>query len=149
MTAIAAFQFANVPLPSDLAVYNFSSSDIASNLAVMIDATNVVGTAGDAPGIAVVSGTPYAVGVTMEIIKAAGTSGVPTATSGRIRTQGLVWMTANGTITAGGVVDASTTSLKVGWAVAHVTAHPQLGVAWSTAADGEPVLVLLQPSNNA
>lgn len=149
MTAIAALQFASVPLPSDIACYNFSSTDIPSGVAVMIDGTNVMGTAGDGPGVANVSGTPYAIGVTMEIIKAAGTSGSPTAGPGRVRTQGIAPMTANGSITAGGVVDASTTSLKIGFAVAHVTGHPQLGVAMSTAVDAEPVLVLIQPANNA
>lgn len=127
----------------DIPVFNYSgSTTIAAGTAVSVDSTNVISTSGVNEGIGVI---PIAavgnavIGVAMESIG-------PGA-YGRVRVAGQVQMTADGAITAGGVVDGSNTSGKT--AKAHAAGKFQVGVALSTAADGEQVLVLLCLANNA
>ncbi len=134
------FQFAQTPLASDLAVYNYTGSDIASGIAVSVDTTNVLGNAGvNGIGVIVPAASGNAViGVTQETIKA--------GSYGRLRPLGVAATTANGAITAGQPVDATVTT---GFAKAHVAGKAQLGIALSTAADGDPVLVLVVPAFNA
>lgn len=134
------FQFANTPNQSDLPFYNYSGADIPAGISVSIDATNTIGTNPNY-GIGIIlpaaSGNAV-VGVTMEVIKA--------ASYGRVRCGGIAQTTANGAITAGTFVDATITT---GFAKVHVAAKAQLGLALSTAADGDPVLVLVVPALNA
>jgi hypothetical protein len=134
------FQLAQTPSLSDLPFYNYSGADIPSGISVSIDTVNLLGNAG-VPGIGIVlpaaSGNPV-VGVTQEIIKA--------GSYGRVRTGGLAQTTASGAITAGTFVDAEITT---GFAKVHVAAKAQIGMAMTTAANGDPVLVLVAPALNA
>ena len=137
-------QFASTPSYGDVPVKNYSGSTIAAALAVIVDATNVVSptSSNDAIGIAVpgAAGVPV-VGVTLEDVAAGAT--------GRSRTSGIVAVKCEGTIAAGTLVQASVTSSKVGWAKALTSAKAQIGMAVSSSTDGELILVLLQPANNA
>lgn len=145
------FQGAGAPSHSDFTFKNYSAStDIAANVAVKMDTTNVLngtdnatwGTV-DTPGVIPVTGDgQLVVGVTMEIIKAGQT--------GRVRTAGIAPMLADGAITAGVAVMASSTALKVGFAKAQTAALAQIGYSLNTTAnDSEPVLVLVAIAKNA
>lgn len=139
-------QIASIPNPyTDLPAKNYSGSTIAAALAVIVDTSNVVSPTSSSntlPGIAVPgsAGVPI-FGVTVTDI-AAGANGL-------IRTGGAAWIKCEGSITAGTLVQASTTSSKVGWAKALTSAKAQIGMALSSSTDGELILVLLQPANNA
>lgn len=137
------FQLAKTPLPSDLPFFNYSGTDIPADVAVSIDTVNVLGNAGvSGIGIVPVAATGnVTIGVTQTVIKA--------GSSGPVRTCGIAVTTADGAITAGTVVDASAAASKVGFAKAHTAAKAQLGIALSTAADLDPVLVLVCPALNA
>lgn len=134
-------QLSQTPTYADLPFYNYSSSvTISAGTAVSVDSTNVIGGANEGVGIVPIAAVGnVAVGVAMESI--------PPLSYGRVRTAGTVAMTADGAITAGAVVDGSNTANKT--AKSHTATKFQIGVALSTAADGEAVLVLLCLANNA
>jgi hypothetical protein len=139
------FQVASTPLPTDLPFTNYGAGDIPSNVAVIIDAQNVLGLAGDGVGITLPAaggpGIPYAFGVTMERIR-------PGA-SGRVRTQGEVVCKSDGAVAAGTRVCVSVAQNKAGFVRATAPGEPQLGLALTSSTDGDEVLVLLQPASNA
>jgi len=134
------FQVASTPSYGDFAVKNYSTTvTIPSNVFVVCDTTNVLGAVSSADGIGVMlpsgDGTQVGIGITMESI-------APGAT-GRIRSLGTAVTTADGAITAGGFVQATNDSNKVGFAKALAANATASGVALNTAADGDPCLVLL------
>lgn len=139
------YQFANTPLPSDMACKNYGVTDIPAYTAVLLDTTaaNLVPTA-DAFGIVnptAAASIPYCIGVTMQIIHAGET--------GSVRTQGVVQMIAAGTVTAGDVVQCSTTAAKLGWGMTQASAQPQLGQALTTATNSNTFLCQLSRAKNA
>jgi hypothetical protein len=139
------WQLAKTPLPSDLPFYNYGGTDIPADTAVMLDTTNIMGTAGDGVGVALptaAAAIPLGVGVTQETIKAGGSAG-------RVRTQGIAQVTALCVINAGQVVQMSTTAGHLGQVEAKGAGNPQLGIALTSAQDGDSLLVLLQFANNA
>ena len=138
-------QYASQPLPGDVARVNYSGTDIPANIFVQLDATNVVGVSTNT-GVGVVIPTaagaiPHGIGCTMETLKA--------GDAGRVRTQGDVLAIANGAVTAGQVLMISTTAAKLGWVSTQTAAQPQCGIALSSAADGESVLVQIAFAKNA
>ncbi len=139
-----AFNSQLASLPGlDIPVYNYSgSTTIAAGTAVSVDSTNVLGTSGVNEGVGVI---PIAAVGNVSIGVAV--DAIPPLSYGRIRVSGQVAMTADGAITAGAVVDGSNTANKT--AKSHTATKAQIGIALSTAADGEPVLVLLSLANNA
>jgi hypothetical protein len=149
--ALTNFQFSNTPSLDDQPFFNYTAVDIPAFTPVSPDTVNVLGglaTTGPLTGTAVqgVSVVPVAaignvvIGVTMEIIKA--------GNSGRVRALGpLVPLVADGAIVAGVTVDASSTAGRS--AKSHTAAKFQIGVALSTAADADPVLVMLLGALNA
>lgn len=140
-------QIAQTPIFSgDEVFYNYGTTDIPANTVVALDTTNCIGDSnGDAtPGIVLptLGGNPtLCVGITLETIKAKQT--------GRVRTSGLAWAVADGAISPGAIVDASPNSNKAGLVTAHSAAKNSLGAARSKAADGDPVLIYVDPSANA
>lgn len=126
---------------------NYGVTDIPSNLGVLFDLSHVQ-TGGDNPPGCVLptatAGVAATAGVTQETIKAGGV--------GRVIFNGTVPMTSDGTITAGGYVQVSDTSLKLGYAKARgalgVTVE-QLGQAITSSTDGQPVLVFLSKAATA
>jgi hypothetical protein len=138
------FQLSNAPSESDFAFFNYSGSDIPAFVSVQADAVNVVGTnPNEGIGIVPVAVTGNVViGVTMEVIKA--------GSYGRVRCFGPIAQTfADGVVTANGIVDGSATASRIGFAKAHAAGKNQLGIALSTAADQDPVLVMLVGGFNA
>lgn len=136
-------QVATTPLPSDVPVMNYGVTAIPANVAVTVDATNQMGTGTNGGmGVAVIAadGDPTC-GVTVVAIPAGG--------QGYIRTQGDIVLTANGSITAGTYVDASGTTNKVGFAVAHGAGKAHLGIARNSCVDGEQVSVQIQLGTGA
>jgi hypothetical protein len=135
---MAAMQFGRDPA-LDISVLNYGGSDIPANTAVLIDTTNVQ--SGDKnPGVVVPSsggGVVGTLGITVETIKA------NAASAGRVAVVGVIQATADGSITAGGYVQASDTSTKMGRVKAKGAGLEQLGQALNTASDGQLVLVLL------
>lgn len=144
-------QMASVPMPSDIPVQNYSASvDIAAYQCIVLDTGNLVTNSATAlnGGVSVILPTVVdsthsadAFGITQEIIKAGQT--------GRVRTGGISLAIADGAITAGAWVDASTTTAKVGKVRAHVAANQTIGIALETAADGDTIQVLVLPGKNA
>lgn len=131
-------QLAQTPSYGDFPFHNYGVTDIVPNVAVKVDASNDLSANSKGIGIAVIAtaATDAPIGVTLETIPAGG--------SGRVRTQGIVQMFADGAITAGAYVDASATSLKVGFAKAHVSGQCTVGIALNaTTSDSDLVLVLL------
>lgn len=138
-------QMGATPNPyTDIPVKNYGGSTLPANTAVIVDTSNVISptSSNTFPGVAVPgsAGVPVA-GVLVADI-AAGASGL-------LRTGGVALIKCEGSITAGTLVQASTTSGKVGWAKALTSAKAQIGMALSSSTDGELILVLLQPANNA
>jgi hypothetical protein len=139
------FQLASTPLPTDLPYTNYRDVEIEAGRAVVIDAQNVLGDAGDGIGIMMPPAgpqpVPYAFGVTMEKIRA--------RSNGRVRTQGLVVCKADGPIAPGMRVCMSTVAGKVGWVRAKTPGEPQLGLAQTAAVDGDDIILLVNPATNA
>ena len=128
-------QLGNIPCFS-ITVKNNSGSDIAEGVPLSIDAANAIGTlafANAIPVVVIAANGNACVGVSQMIIPAGGT--------GTARVLGAQKMVSDGAITAGGIVDGSATVGK--GAKAHAAGKAQLGMALTTSADGEDVLVLL------
>ncbi len=138
----ANVQLANTPIDSDIPCINNSVTDIPAFTVVIIDATNTITnsltTLATLVGVSLpaTGGNPsIAFGVTQEILKANAVS------PGRVRVAGITQVTGDGTITAGGFVDASPTT--AGRVKAHAAGKNSFAQAVSTSADGEQLLVLL------
>ncbi len=86
-------------------------------------------------------------GITIDTLYAPASNGVPKP--GRVRKVGAAWVKANGNITAGGYVQASDTTSKLGYAKACGAATEQIGQAVNTVADGENCLVWIAQAKNA
>lgn len=131
-------QLASTPAYFDLPVKNYGVSTLSANLAVIIDTSNVVSptSTNDAIGVAVPgsAGVPV-LGVTL--------ADIPAGATGLVRVVGVAAVKCEGSITAGTLVQASTTSSKVGWAKAQTSATAQIGMAVSSSTDGELILVAL------
>lgn len=139
--ALWNIQLSTAPSLNDFAFKNNTGSDIASGVCVIIDATNALSSALTDDGISVKLPTAdgqLSVGVTMEIIK--------NGNVGRVRTGGMAVVTASGVVTAGGPVMAESATGK---GKAAGAAKAQVGIALSTAADADPLLVLVCPAFNA
>lgn len=140
------FQEASTPLPGDLPFYNYTGTDIGPNLGVIPDPTNIVGTAGDGLGVTLppTSATIFlGVGVTMETVKAGGSAG-------KVRTAGIAVMLAFAAYNPGQVLQLCGTAGSLGFAQAQAGGKAQIGIALSASgANGDQILVLLQPANNA
>jgi hypothetical protein len=140
------YQHSSAYAAGDLAFHNYGLTDIPANVGVNLDltSTSLVANSTTAPipdayGIVLPTASATVlegIGVTMEVIKA--------GTRGRVRTQGIAPMIANGTVTAGDCVMISSTTAKLGWAVTQTSALPQCGKALTTATDGNLVDVLLR-----
>lgn len=139
-------QLASTPSYGDIPAKNYGGSTLSAKTAVIVDTSNVTSVtsaaANDGVGVAVAgaAGVPV-VGVLLEDIA--------TLSTGRLRTSGIAVMKCEGTITAGTLLQVSVTASKVGWAKALTAAKAQIGMALSSSTDGEDILVLLQPANNA
>jgi hypothetical protein len=131
-------QIADSPVTGgDLPFTNFGVTDIPANLGVLLDPNNDYGIVLPSSG----GGVAGSIGVTREIIKA--------GTTGKVRVYGTSVMKANGTITRGNEVQISDTASKLGWAKAKGAGIAGCGVALISAADTDPVLVLLSHAANA
>lgn len=144
-----SFQWAQTPLPSDLAFYNLQSANIGPNLAVTLDTTNLIEGSGgnDGPAITLPTATqfPIPLGVTMETIYSPNAPAAPQAgaSAGRVRTQGIAWVTSHGSVTAGTAVQMSSTASHLGQAETQSGSNPVLGVALNTTVDGDPLLIMV------
>lgn len=129
---------------TDYAFQNYSTTvTIPAGVFVTLDTTNVLGATASAQGIGIVlpsgDGTQVGVGITLESI-------APGA-AGRVRCPGPIAVTtADGVITAGGFVQATNDSNKVGFAKALAANAVASGVALNTCADGDPCVVMLTQS---
>jgi hypothetical protein len=122
---------------------NYGGTDIPSGSGVLLDTTNVQGS-NSAPGVVLptaAGGVAGTLGIAMETI--------PAGKNGRVMYAGGYPMIADGAITAGNFVQISDTAAKMGRAKLCGAATIQLGQALSTAADGDPVLVLIDKAKNA
>lgn len=141
------FQLASSPLPTDEVARNYltAGNDIAAKAVVMIDASNIVGTAGDDIGVKITTtggSVDFPYGVALETIVSSGSSA-------RVRTAGRAVCVAHGSITAGDVVMVSATAAHAGQVKTQTPGNPQLGQALTSAADGEDVLVQLCIAKNS
>lgn len=137
------FQLPRTPINADgtISVYNYGSSDIAANLAVEVDTTNLPDPANGKHGYGVqlpASDGDFPFGVTVETIKAGG--------AGRVQVSGIIPCVASGTVTAGGSVMVEGTTGKV---KTQSGSNSQLGQALTTAATGLQVAVKIEISINA
>lgn len=132
-------QIASTPAYSDFPFMNFGVTDIPAGTAVAIDAANTVGSGQQGIGIVLpTTDGAKVVGVTLDKISA--------GTSGRVRCPTpLAMCKADGAITANTYVMSSGTSGKLG----HVKTYAagagvtSLGIALTTATNGDEVLVML------
>lgn len=144
--ATTNMQVASQWLASDIPVYNYSSStDIAANTVVAVDATNTVNNGTTNTGIGIVlpstGGNPtLCIGVTVEVVKASQT--------GRVRTVGgIATVVCDGAVTANTIVDASAS--VAGRVAAHTAGKNSIGIALMTGADGDTIDILVCPAANA
>ncbi|MFI0433148.1 MAG: capsid cement protein [Candidatus Nanopelagicales bacterium] len=137
-------QISSTPSLGDFPFKNYGGSTVAANLAVIIDTSNVVSPTGtnNAAGIAL----PGSAGVSVVGVT---TADIAAGATGIVRTSGIALIKCEGAITAGTMVQASATALKVGWAKAHSAAAAQIGMAITSSTEGELIAVLLQPAKNA
>jgi len=139
--ALWTIQLSTAPGLLDFPFMNNTGSDIAAGLAVVVDSTNALSSSNTVDGVSVklpAADGALGVGVTMEVIKA--------GNFGRVRTGGQAAGTASGAITAGAavMVESATGKIKASGA-----GNAQIGIALTTAADGDPVLVQIVPAKNA
>lgn len=135
-------QFATTPSYADLPFKNTGGSTLAAGTPVKVDSANAISASNLAAGVGVVGPAAdgdVCFGVCLEAIAA--------GAAGRVRTAGTVISVADGSVTAGTFVMASATAGK--FVKTQGAGTPAVGVAMSTAADGEDVLVLLAVSHNA
>jgi hypothetical protein len=145
-------QFAKNPGWPQLPVFNNSTTTaIAAFVAVKIDSGDLIADANPTNAsiavVAAASDGDVCIGVTTEAIAASGGGNV--AYGSIVPLGSTVPMTADGAITAGTYVMASGGSSKKGFAKAITSATSSIGIALTTAADGEPVLVMLVGGKNA
>ena len=138
-------QIADLPITGGGTVTckNYGGTDIPAGTGVLLDTTNVQGS-NAAPGVVVPTsggGVLRTAGIAMETI--------PAGKNGRVMYAGGYPMIADGAITAGDFVQVSDTAGKMGRAKVCAAATQQLGKAWGTAADGDPVLVIIDTAKNA
>lgn len=137
-----SFQLAEFP-GLKLPVKNYGVTDIAESTPLQLDTTNAIGTNPAANGIGVI---PIAA-IGNVVMGVAGQT-IPAGGTGNCWVTGVKRMVADGAITAGQVVDGSNAVGK--GARAHANGEFSIGVALTTAADGEELLVLLNVgANNA
>ena len=145
-------QYTRIPMPgSDLPGINLTASAIPAFTVVSVDTT----AANQVPlvdGYSIVT-TPTAAGpnsyfgVTIDQAYPATTSNsgqTEQAMAATVATAGVVWVTLDGTVTAGGYVDASTTT--AGHVKAHTTAKPHMGQALMDGLDQDQIQILLTPA---
>jgi hypothetical protein len=132
-----AAQLAQTPGMLDLPVYNGTGSTISANLAVAVSATGVIAV-GNPTGAYIPVKLPAALG---DPVFGVTLADIPDGKVGLVRCIGLTKCVADQAITAGVTVDATT----AGKAKSHASGKGTFGIACSTAADGEDVLVLVAP----
>lgn len=139
------FQYAQTPLPTDIPVHNYGSTDIPANRALALDATNYVGASATVTGIGVmlpITADRLCVGVSITTIPAGG--------SGIMRPAGpIAECKADGAVTVDTCVCSSGDSGDEGFVKTAASGKPQLGIALTTAADEDPVLVMICSARNA
>lgn len=126
----------------DLPVHNYSTTvTLGDGLGVLFDTTT-----GNTDGVVLPTASGGVVRTYGVII-----GNIPPGKEGVVRVAGCAPMTADGAITAGDYVQVSDTTAKLGYAkkvTAASTTIEILGQALATAADGEPVPVLLMKQMN-
>lgn len=135
----------------DLPCANYGTTDIDAGLIVLIDTTtaHLLGP-NNCMGVVLPTasgGVAGTFGITVDRLPAADSNGKVKA--GRVRVLGAYPVIANGSITAGGYVQASDTTGKLGYAKACGSATEQIGQAMNTVSDGEICLVLICKAKNA
>lgn len=142
--AATDFQWGGYPVSGgDIPCKNTDgSNDLKAGDAVTIDSSNAI--AGAQPIVGVKRST------TDDVSIGAAVEAIPKGATGRIRVYGVAVMAAgsanSGVITAGTNVQADAT----GQVKTQAAGKPQIGIAFSTtAAQGDPVLVLLDRGKNA
>lgn len=137
-----AAQFAGTPSYSDFPFKNSGGTTIAAGSPVKVDAANAISASNVAAGVGVVAATAdgdVCVGFAIESAAA--------GTVLRVRCCGPIAVTkADGAITAGTFVMSSATAGKV---KTQAAGSASVGVALTTAADGEDLLVLVGAAQNA
>jgi hypothetical protein len=126
----------------DIAVKNNGVADIAADLVVLWDSSNV-GDQDSPPGVKLPTnsgGVVGTAGITCGIIKA--------GKSGLMRVVGSRMVTAHGTVTMGEYVQASDTTSHLGQVKTCIAATEQIGQAMGTATDA-PVEILICKARNA
>jgi hypothetical protein len=125
-----------------------TSADIPANRIVLLDTSNQYGV-NAVTGVALpvaAGGVAGTYGITVETLYAASSAGIR---AGRVRTDGVMWVPANGPITAGDYVQASDTVAKLGWAKVAGAGIEQIGQALTSAADSEMVRIKICKARNA
>lgn len=92
------FVWASVPLPTDLPVRNYGTTDIPAFSVVKLDTSNLAsGTNNESIGVAICGTADRPLGVTIDDLPSTATA----SKQGRIRTVGWVPVAADGVVTAG------------------------------------------------
>lgn len=125
-------QHGGLPVPGgDLSLHNYSGTDIASGVAVIMDtaASSFMGVS----AIATAASVELTIGITMETI--------PAGKAGRVRTCGAAVCTAGETILRGNAVQIDSAAGREGQVKLLVAGKTQLGRALSNAVLGDEILV--------
>lgn len=136
---------------SDLAVHNYGGTDIPAGVPLVLDTTNYVGDSNQAHTVIGVvpvttqANPPTVLLFSLETIKAGGNGRARAAAPVVVATLYL----ASGSVAPGAVLDATPTSGHVGTVTSHTGGQPSVGFALSGGVSGDPILVMLAPSNNA
>jgi hypothetical protein len=133
----------------DIPCANYGATDIEAGLIVLLDTSNQVSTT-QPPGVVLPTasgGVAGTFGITVDKLYAITSTGVPKP--GRVRVIGSYPVIANGSITAGGYVQASDTVSKLGYAKACGAGTEQIGQAINSVSDGEICHVLICKAKNA
>jgi hypothetical protein len=138
-------QLADLPITGGgtITCKNYGGTDIPAGTGVLADTTNVQGS-NAAPGVVVptaAGGVAGTFGIAMETI--------PAGKNGRVMYAGGYPMIADGAITAGNFVQISDTATKMGRVKLCGAATIQIGRAVGSAADGDPVLVIIDIAKNS
>lgn len=133
----------------DIPCANYGDTDIEPGRIVLIDTTNQM-TSKLPPGVKLPTASGGVVGtfgITVDKLYALASNGAPRP--GRVRKVGSYPVIANGSITAGGYVQASDTASKLGYAKACASATEQIGQAMNSVSDGEICHVWICQAKNA
>lgn len=131
------FDWASVPLPTDVAVKNYGASDIPALSPVKIDTANVLSGTNESIGVVLAGTADRPFGITVD--------DGPAGKQMRVRTQGLIPCIADTAISAGALLGPGYSGDGIGRVTNQASTNPIIGQAITAAgALGDTILLQLR-----